>query len=178
MSTAYTCPCAAYPTLEKTFERYPERWYENTRLLLLVAAVLTAILVFLQSRLSIPVSPGAWASILGVSGWIGVWLADVYSTGRIGEMKVKFDRRGLEPFGEERNPLLPPYPTWGDLMVNWTNAASLGLCVLFWFLPLLAVISIVFRGGIALANLRTLRRLKLALEWIDRETTDRGLRGR
>lgn len=167
MSTTQKPLQTLYPLLEQTFERYPTRWYENIKLLIGVAAAMAAILLVLQLQFSIPVSPGAWASVLAVAGWSSVWLMDVISTGLIGEMKVKFDQRGFEPFGAERNSFLPPYPTWRDLVVNWTNVGSLVLCVLFWFVPVFALISIVFRGGIALGNLRTLKRLKLAMAWVE-----------
>ena len=146
MSNAHQpCPCAIHPVLDKTFERYPQRWYENLRLLLLITAGLATLLVYFQAQLNLLAAPSAWASILAISGWIMVWFADVISTGLIGDMKIEFDRRGLEPFGEERNPLLPRYPTWRDLVVNWTNAISLIICIFLWYVPVLVVIGIVFR---------------------------------
>lgn len=171
MSTIHQRPYAVYSALEQTFERYPERWYEKARLLFFFTAVLAGILIFVLTQFSIPSSPSVWASVVGVSGWFIVWLADVYSTGRIGEMKVAFDQRGLEAFGEERNPLLPPYPTWRDLVVNWTNVVSLILCALLFWMPMLSIVAIVFRGGMVLTNFRTVQRLKLALEWFDQEAS-------
>jgi hypothetical protein len=147
MAAGSTSPRAVYPLLEHSLERYPLRWYENTPFLIAIAAAMAAIPVGLHSQLSLPVSPGAWASGLAVVGWMAVWFVDVVATGLIGAMKVEFDRRGLEPFGEERNPLSPCCPTWRDLVVNWTNAGSLALSVFFWFVPLLAVVSVAFRGA-------------------------------
>lgn len=143
-----------------------------------MTAALTAILILLQSQFSIPVSPGVWASILAVSGWNVVWFADVYSTGRIGDMRLEFDRRGLGFHWEEKNLLLPPYPTWCDLIFNWTNVFSLFLCVCFFFVPLLVIIPIFFRGAIFLGNWRGLLRLKLALKKFDNEAGNRGVAGR
>lgn len=155
--------CSAYNQMQK---EYPLLWFEVKWKKWLIMAIVIPVLAWWQVSIGLP-SRSIPMSLLGLSLYIFVWISDVWTTKKVMEYKPEYDRRGLEFWATEENPLLPDVPSLKEQIINWGTVLALIGAVCVYFVPILGAISFISQGSQALRNLNNATKLKRELQLFD-----------
>lgn len=155
--------CSAYNQMQK---EYPRLWFEVKWKKWLTMAIAIPVLAWWQTSIGIP-SRSITMSLLGLSLYLFVWISDVWTTKQVMGYKPEYDRRGLEFWATEENPLLPDVPSLKELTTGWSARLALAGAVLVYFIPILGLLSFIDEGSQALSNWRNTQKLQRELYLFD-----------
>lgn len=149
-----------------TFLFYPRRWYEH-EILSSKALILLVTLPPFWLLAGLSVFPNLFLSILAIVIYFTGLALDVFSTKLVTDLKLGFDKRGLEFPVYEGAASFPPEPTLKDILTHWRFWFMVAAVPVIYIFPTGALGILIVRLSAAFSNFRSAKRLKLALLLID-----------
>lgn len=139
--------------------RYSQHWYQRKWL----AIVLVAITIYILGIVSITLfglHPPLSLSLISMVVVVVALVCDVISTDRLVKVAPEYEKRGVEPWFHETNPLLPSQPTLKQQVWHVTTLLHVVVVLGVYFIPLPGW---GFAAGSFLAALNNTRYRKQAL---------------
>ena len=159
------CECASFRAINRTFDTYPQRWYERNLGQYLAGVGTCVVLLWISGGRGL--TRDIWVSVsAGVVYLVGV-AADIGVTLYTQRIKTEFEKRELPCPVVETHPDLPDHPTLGQMLTGKSLLTILLLMPLVLLVPLYSVGMLVARLCVVANNLRYHQRARLALKLLD-----------
>lgn len=127
---------AAEIAQERASRKYPKAWYQNRNIqqtILILIGICVTVYQLRAGRGNVP----HWFIVLGLTAFLGGWLADMLTTAYAFRMLPEYKKRGLKYPIVERNPFLTDHPTLTEQILSMSSIIKLGALLLTPVIPAL-----------------------------------------